>query len=58
MREVLCLFCGVKFFFKMSDSDINSGDLITVTYEERKFTAIVIDSDGLGQVSLEWASVS
>jgi hypothetical protein len=42
----------------MSYSDINSSDLITVTYEEQKFTVIVIDPDGLGQVSLEWASVS
>ena len=32
----------------MSDLDIKSGDLITVTYEEREFTAIVIDPDGLG----------
>jgi hypothetical protein len=28
----------------MIDLDITSGDPITVTYEERKFTAIVIDS--------------
>ena len=32
----------------MSDLDIKSGDLITVTYEEREFAAIVIDPDSLG----------